>query len=215
MYLYNLSRDRRVVAVTRTIAGNTNVWLLDTERRVPRRLTFDVNDNDVILSPDGTRVVHQANGTADGSVVYERRADGTGGETLLLEESVTEWHHPQDWSADGRYIMHAVTTTTGTDLRALPSPANGHRSTSRGHPFAEPNSRFSPDSRWVAYQSTETGQNEIYVQPFPGPGARITRINKWHQAPGTRHQARGTRHEAPVTRHQSRGTSHGFLVTAA
>ena len=118
MTLYQLSRDGRAVAVTRTIAGNTNVWLLDTERGVPRRLTFDVNDNDVILSPDGTRVVHQANGPRDGSVVYERRSDGTGGETQLLEESVNEWHHPQDWSADGRYIMYAVTTTAGLDLRA-------------------------------------------------------------------------------------------------
>jgi len=47
MHLYYLSRDGRVAAVTRTIAGSTNVWLLDAERGVPRRLTFDVNDNDV------------------------------------------------------------------------------------------------------------------------------------------------------------------------
>jgi hypothetical protein len=133
LHLYNLSRDGRVAAVTRTIAGSANVWLLDTERGVPRRLTFDVNDNDVILSPDGTRVAHQANGPRDGSVVDERHADGTGGEIQLLEESVDEWHSPQDWSADGRYIVYMVTTTTGLDLRALPSLANVCRSTSHGH----------------------------------------------------------------------------------
>jgi serine/threonine protein kinase/Tol biopolymer transport system component len=171
--LYQLSRDGRVVAVTRTIAGNTNVWLLDTERGVPRRLSFDLNDNDVILSPDGARVVHQANGPHDGSVVYERRSDGTGEGIQVLEESVDEWHHPQDWSADGRYIMYAVTTTTGVDLRALPlfgerTPFDVARTS-----FAELNARFSPDSRWVAYQSTETGQSEIYVQPFPGPGPKV------------------------------------------
>ena len=171
--LYQLSRDGRVAAVTRTIAGNTNVWLLDTERGVPRRLSFDVNDNDVILSPDGTRVAHQANGPRDGSVVYERRSDGTGGEIQLLEESVNEWHHPQDWSADGRFIVYAVTTTTGLDLRALPlsgerTPFDVARSS-----FVEINARFSPDNRWVAYQSTETGQSEIHVQPFPGPGPKV------------------------------------------
>ncbi len=171
--LYHLSRDGRVAAVTRTIAGNTNVWLLDTERGVPRRLTFDVNDNDrVILSPDGTRVVHQANGPRDGSVVYERRSDGTGGEIQLLEESVNEWHHPQDWSADGRYIVYAVTTTTGLDLRALPLSGERHRSTSRGHRLQNQRAVLARQ-RWVAYESNETGRLEIYVQPFPGPGPKV------------------------------------------
>ena len=92
---------------TRTIAGNTNVWLLDTERGVPRRLTFGVNDNSVILSPDGNRIVHQAEGNREGSVVWERRSDGTGAETVLLAEPEEhEFHHPQDWSADGRYILY-------------------------------------------------------------------------------------------------------------
>ena len=173
MSLYQLSRDGRTVAVTRTIAGSTNVWLLDTERGVPRRLTFGVNDNDVILSPDGTRIVHQASGPRDGSVVYERRSDGTGGESQLLEESLIEWHHPQDWSADGRYIVYAVTTTTGVDLRALPLSGERTPFDVARTSFAELNPRVSPDSRWVAYQSTETGQREIHVQPFPGPGPKV------------------------------------------
>jgi Tol biopolymer transport system component len=178
MHLYHLSRDGRVAAVTRTIAGQTNVWLLDTERGVPRRLTFDVNDNDVndndvVLSPDGTRAVHQANGPRDGSVVYERRADGTGGEIQLLEESVSEWHHPQDWSADGRYLVYAVTGTTGSDLRVLPLTGERTPFDIARTPFAELNARLSPDGRWVAYQSDETGQAEIHVQPFPRPGPKV------------------------------------------
>jgi eukaryotic-like serine/threonine-protein kinase len=171
--LAQLSRDGRVVAVNRTIAGSTNVWLLDTERGVPRRLTFDVNDNSVILSPDGSRVVHQANGPGDGSVVHERPADGTGAESLLLDESNNQWHHPQDWSGDGRHILYAVQTPTDLNLRALPlsgerTPFDVARTT-----FAEINARFSPDSRWVAYQSNETGQFEIYAQPFPSPGPKV------------------------------------------
>ena len=190
MTLYQLSRDGRVVAVTRTIAGNTNVWLLDTERAVPRRLSFDVNDNDVILSPDGDRIVHQANGPRDGSVVYERRSDGTGGERQLLEESVNEWHHPQDWSADGRHIIYAVETPTGMDLRALPLSGEQTPFDVAGTSFVEINARFSPDSRWVAYQSTETGQSEIHVQPFPGPGPKLQvsvgggRLPRWRRDGG-------------------------------
>jgi Tol biopolymer transport system component len=149
------------------------VWLFDTERGVPRRLTFDVNDNDVVLSPDGTRVVHQANGPRDGSVVYERRSDATGGEVTLLEESVSEWHHPQDWSVDGRYIAYAVTTTTGLDLRVLPLSGEGPPFDLARTRFAEIGARFSPDSRWVAYQSNETGRMEVYAQPFRGPGPKV------------------------------------------
>ena len=190
MTLYQLSHDGRVAAVTRTIDGNTNVWLVDTQRGVPRRLTFDVADNDVILSPDGTRVVHQANGNGDGSVVYERRSDGTGGEIPLLEESVNEWHHPLDWSGDGRHIVYGVETTTGLDLRALPLSGDRTGFDVARTSFAELNARFSPDSRWIAYQSTETGQNEIYLQPFPGAGPKLQvsvgggRLPRWRRDGG-------------------------------
>jgi Tol biopolymer transport system component len=171
--LYHLSRDGRAAVVTRTISGSTNVWLVDTERGVPRRLTFDVNDNDAILSPDGSRVAHQANGPRDGSVIFQRQSDGTGGEVRLLDESTDAWHHPQDWSADGRYILYGVTAPTGLDLRALPLAGERIPFDVARTPYAESSGRFSPDSHWVAYQSTETGQNEIYVQPFPGPGPKV------------------------------------------
>ena len=84
-----------------------------------------------------------------------------------------EWHHPQDWSADGRYIVYAVTTTTGLDLRALPLSGERTPFDVARTSFAEINARFSPDSRWVAYESNETGRLEIYVQPFPGPGPKV------------------------------------------
>ena len=84
-----------------------------------------------------------------------------------------EWHHPQDWSADGRYIVYAVTTTTGLDLRALPLSGERAPFDIARTSFAELNARFSPDSRWVAYESNETGRLEIYAQPFPGPGPKV------------------------------------------
>jgi Tol biopolymer transport system component len=173
VFLSHLSRDGHSVALTRTIAGNTNVWLLDTERGVPRRLTFGLNDNSVIFSPDGSRIAHQSEGNRERTVVWERRSDGTGRETMLLAEpDEHEFHHPLDWSSDGRYILYTVDTTGYSDLRALPlfgerTPFDVARTS-----FIESNGRFSPDGRWVAYQSNETGRAEIHVQAFPGPGPK-------------------------------------------
>ena len=119
----------------RTIAGNTNVWLLDTERGVPRRLTFGVNDNAVILSPDGTRVVHQAKGPRDGSVVYERRSDGTGAETHAAR-GIRRARIAPPAGLVCRRALHPVRsrqrrrTWICGRCRSL---VNGHRSTSRGH----------------------------------------------------------------------------------
>ena len=74
--------------------------------------------------------------------------------------------------SDGRYIVYAVRHDGRSDLRALPlfgerTPFDVARTS-----FAESNGRFSPDGRWVAYQSNETGRAEVYVQPFPGPGPK-------------------------------------------
>ena len=174
LLLSHLSPDGRTVAVTRTIAGNTNVWLLDTQRGAPRRLTFGLNDTSIVISPDGTHIAHQAEGNREGTVVWMRRADGTGGETVLLEEREEyEFDHPRDWSSDGRYILYVMSTTANQDLRALPLFGDRAPIDIARTPFTETAGRFSPDRRWVAYQSDETGRPEIHVQPFPGPGPKF------------------------------------------
>jgi hypothetical protein len=89
---------------------------------------------------------------------------------LLPEPDELEFHHPQDWSSDGRYLLYTADTIGNSDLRALPlfgerTPFDVARTS-----FSESHGRFSPDGRWVAYQSNETGRAEIHVRPFPGPG---------------------------------------------
>jgi dipeptidyl aminopeptidase/acylaminoacyl peptidase len=201
LLLSHLSHDGRSVAVTRTIAGNTNIWLLDTEGGASRRLTFGLNDTSVIFSPDGSRIAHQAEGTREGTVVWERRADGTGGERVLINESEEyEFDHPRDWSSDGRYILYVASTTTSQDLRALPLFGDRTPIDIARTPFTETAARFSPDGRWVAYQSDETGRPEVHVQPFPDPGPKFQVSVGGGTLPRWRHDGRELFYVAPDRR---------------
>jgi serine/threonine protein kinase len=172
MMLQRLSSDGRAVLVERKVDGNRDVWVIDVEHAVPRRLTFDDGDDGVaIFSPDGSRVVHATGGNREFFEVHERRVDGTGTSTLLLP-SVSDYKQPQDWSADGRYILYRLQTLENFDLWALPLFGDRKPIEVTRTPFEEASGRFSPDGRWVAYQSTETGRSEVWIQPFLGPGPR-------------------------------------------
>jgi Tol biopolymer transport system component len=101
--------------------------------------------------------------------IYEKIASGLGGDELMLGSDAAL--SPSDWSRDGRFILyHGLSPTTGGDLWAL--PLDGDR---EPFPVVQTDSdegfgQFSPDGRWIAYQSNESGRVEIYLSPFPGPG---------------------------------------------
>jgi hypothetical protein len=169
-----LSPDGRTVAVRRAATnGNTDLWLIDTARGLSRRFTFDPGqDSDPIFSPDGRRVVFASDPKDTLWDLYEQPADGTGEPTLLFGKGENE--NPFDWSSDGRYILFASQNSkTDYDLWALPLSGDRKPFPVAQTAFAEYGARFSPDAHFVAYQSNETGQNEVYVQPFPGPGAKV------------------------------------------
>jgi eukaryotic-like serine/threonine-protein kinase len=82
--------------------------------------------------------------------------------------------HFEDWSPDGRFVLyHEQHPVTNRDLWALPVTGDSKPLVVANTSFEERNGRFSPDGRWIAFSSNETGQGEIYVQPFPGPGGKI------------------------------------------
>ncbi len=168
-----LSRDGNTAAISRRVDGNPDVWLVDTARGVPRRLTVDPGDDgNALLSPDGSRVIYVADGKDDVYQIYERRADGSGEATLLFESG--ENKNPSDWSPDGRTIVYSSQSSeTGFDVWALPLTGDKKPFPILRTRFDEIDGRFSPDGRWIAYFSGETGRPEIYVQPFPGSGAKI------------------------------------------
>ena len=168
-----LSPEGKRVAVRKVDpqSGNIDIWLLDVAHGVPTRFTFDpATENYPVWSPDGSRIVF--NSTRGGVFdLYQKGSGGTGSEELLLKSNLSKF--PYDWSADGKYLLFAVTDPkTRSDLWVLPGPSaqSGERQPRPVvvTPYNETQGQFSPGPgpRWIAYASDESGRYEVYVQPF-------------------------------------------------
>ena len=163
----NLSPHGTQLALIAHRDQNTDVWVYDIERGVPRRLTTDAErDDDLVWSPDGQYLVFDSARDQSRSL-YRVRADGSGEVEQLFECDSECW--PESWSADGRFL--AFSKESPNDIWVL--PLNGDR---EPEPFAttgaaELQAAFSPNGRWIAYASDESGQWEVYVRPYPpAPG---------------------------------------------
>jgi eukaryotic-like serine/threonine-protein kinase len=158
--------------------SNQDVWVLDAVRGATSRLTSDpAFDNVPVWSPDGLRVLWSSN-RSGGYDVYTKSANGTSQEELLIKMG-TGTGAAVDWSKDGRFILYQMPSSkTGQDLwiaPQFPEGAGGDRKPFPylQSPFDEQEGRFSPDGKWVAYVSNESGRDEIYVQSFPISGAKF------------------------------------------
>jgi eukaryotic-like serine/threonine-protein kinase len=94
-----------------------------------------------------------------------------GQEELLLATS--DGKFPMDWSLSGRFLLYDAVNKNGSDIWAFPLDKNRKPFPLVQTEFAEGQAQFSPDERWIAYQSNKTGRNEIYIRPFPGPGGEV------------------------------------------
>ena len=166
-----LSADGRRLVVQRAVQGNFDIWLIDLVRGGRTRFTFDAAlESSALWSPDGKWIAFRSNrkGPQD---LYLKPSTGAGAEELLLQS--THNKIPQSWSSDGRYLLYSdLDPKTNFDLWALPMTGERKPAPWVNSPFAETLGQFSPDGRWVAYQSNESGSFEIYVQPFPAPSAK-------------------------------------------
>jgi dipeptidyl aminopeptidase/acylaminoacyl peptidase len=189
-----LSPDGRRVVADRTVQGNTDIWLIDGART--SRLTFDAaTDHWPIWSPDGKWIAFDS--TRKGSHdLYMKPANGEADEQLLLADA--EGKGVMDWSPDGRSLMYTSQGPgTAFDLWVLDMKGDRKPQPFLKTRFDETNGQFSPDGRWVAYQSNESGQYQIYVRPFPGPGGQWQISTAGGVAPRWRHDGRELYYIAP------------------
>ncbi len=165
-----LSPDGKSLSLTVLRDGNWDIWVYDLERQVSTRLTFDDgSDTEQIWSPDGKELIFSS--TREGAdSLYRKAADGSGTEVQVGKMDGPMW--ASGWSPDGRQVTF-MTTTPGFDIGLLtlgndPEPPTMVLTSQ----FGETDAAFSPDGRWMAYVSNESGQAEIYVRPYPSGGGR-------------------------------------------
>jgi serine/threonine protein kinase/Tol biopolymer transport system component len=172
-----LSPDGRRVAVTIS-EQESQVWLYDLPRDTLTRLTFEGNANiNPVWTPDGKRLAFNSN-KEGASNIFWQLADGSGGLERL--ETSEYLQAPSSWSTDGQLLaFHEVNPATQRDIWVLRmgDSSAGSGQVRKAQPFLrtrfdEAGPRFSPDGRWLAYISNESGRYEVYVQPYPGPGGK-------------------------------------------
>ncbi len=172
--LLRLSPDgkRAAVMIADAQTGRSDIWLYDVARGLRTPFTFDPGKGiaPFIWSPDGSHIVFTSNrkGHFD---LYQKAADGAGSEELLLESSLDKY--PSSFFPDGRFLLYYTNDPkTRTDLWVLPLSGDQKPFPFLPTEFIETNGQFSPDGRWIAYESDESRRREIYVAPFPGPGGK-------------------------------------------
>ena len=165
-----ISPDGKQIATTRIDAGR-DLWLIDADRGTSRRTTHDSGGGfDPQWSPDSRTILFTGENV---TALYRKDAAGAGPDQRLGSLPLSNL---TDWSHDGRFVLGTRgTVETQTDIWVLPVTADGQLVPDAAvkpylrTPVSESGGRFSPEAtpRWVAYQSNESGRNEVYVQSFP------------------------------------------------
>jgi serine/threonine-protein kinase len=187
-----LSRDGRRLAVAVESENGSDIWVYDLERRSRTRLTSGGVNGYPIWSHDNQRVTFQS-ARSGGVALYSRNADGSGDAVPLIRSGLDQSglsrslagllpgtmplftaanpHLPMSWAPDGANLAFDERKPSAErDIWILPK--DGDPVPFLVTPFDESAPTFSPDGKWLAYVSDESGRSEVYVQPFPGPGAK-------------------------------------------
>jgi Tol biopolymer transport system component/tRNA A-37 threonylcarbamoyl transferase component Bud32 len=169
-----LSPNGDRVAVDILTNNNRDVWVIDLARGVPSRITFDPGpDWTPAWSPDGSRIAFAA-GRAGGTQIYQKASSGVGNDEPLFKLTNAI---PVSWSRDGRYVVFSRlrggtgggTGAGGADTWLLSLSGEPKASPFIESPFDKAQARISPDSRFIAYATNDSGLHQIVVQSFPDP----------------------------------------------
>jgi eukaryotic-like serine/threonine-protein kinase len=170
------SPDGKRLAFAVASGTGVDIWVKDLDRDTPSRVSFLAGVNRLpVWTPDGKNIVFRSDSPAPG--LYWIRSDGSGEAQRLTYGKLHEY--PSSFSPDGNRLAFAGEGNGGS-LDILTAPIEGDPGHVRlgnpelflGTPFDESYAAFSSDGRWLAYASNESGTNEVYVRPFPGPGGR-------------------------------------------
>jgi len=162
-----ISPDGKRVAVGIEEGGGGQVWIYDTTRDAMSRLTFDGTANvDPIWTRDGKRIVFKGKGNR----LFWQPADGGGAAEQLTSDQRSSNDLPGNWSPDGQGLL-LMETLPIRDLFVFSLKDRKAQPFDTGEVGAS-SPCFSPDGRWIAYTSNESGRTEVYVRPYPGPGGK-------------------------------------------
>jgi serine/threonine-protein kinase len=165
-----LSPDGARLAVTIDEGINTDIWACDLARETWTRLTFDGGSNAPVWSPDGKRLAFASN-RGGGSNLFWLAADGSGAPEPLTHGRENAF--PTSFAPDGSAIVFSEQGgPTNWDIRILPMRPIGEPRPLLGTEANETSGIVSPNGRWLAYMSTESGRPQVYVRPFPGGGEK-------------------------------------------
>jgi Tol biopolymer transport system component len=167
-----LSPDQTHLAVVKEISPTeADLWVIDLDRGGAQRLTSGgVKVDEPVWSPDGTQLAYATNASGQWEVAAQSLA---GGRERIIKAPSASLKYVTSWSPDGRFLIgYFLSESTGWDLWILPADGSGEPIRYMASSFDELLPRISPDGRWVAYLSMESGRQEVYVQAFPTPGPR-------------------------------------------
>jgi eukaryotic-like serine/threonine-protein kinase len=172
-YDLKLSPDGRRL-VTNAGEPRADIWVIDVDRDVRTRLTFEGSMNEApVWSADGSEIIYAArDAPSELAAIYRRRADGNGARQLVARLSGDT--DPGSVSPDGRWVAATLWRGRGANpqIWAVPLVPGEPPRPIIATEFATHDPRISPDGRWLAYTSNESGRDEIYVVPFLGGGGK-------------------------------------------
>jgi Tol biopolymer transport system component len=160
---------RLAVSVTDIAAKNVDLWIFDIDRNVRTRFTSDpATDNGARWTADGKLISYAVSGKG----LFVKPSGSSADERKILDAAHNEY--PDSWTPDQRSLLYEMDDPrTSWDLWVLPLAPGSKPYPFIQAPLRQEYGRVSPDGRWVAYRSTESGRDEIYLVPFPGPGDKV------------------------------------------